>query len=89
MASIVADNLRICSDCLDAVEFDDLDLGYTPGTLFEQMKKMMGHREDLSLNTNRLVSNSSSEFDEFSTRPCDTCGTHMAGARYGYSVLAD
>lgn len=87
MAEIIADDLMVCRDCLDAIEFDDHDLGYTPGTLFDQQKKMVAHRPDLNLSENRLVNNGEENFVEHSTAPCDTCGTHLHGARYGYAVL--
>lgn len=85
MKTIVSD-LRVCAVCLEAIEFNDEDLGYTPGTIFRQMQRMLAIWPEAS--SARFVSDGS-QIDDFSTSKCGGCGTYVAGARYGYALIGD
>lgn len=85
MKTIVSD-LKVCTDCLEAIEFSDEDLGYTPGTIFKQQQRMLAVWPEAS--SARFVSDGS-QMDDFSTSKCEGCGTYMAGARYGYALIGD
>ena len=77
--------VHACSDCFDAIEFDDHDLGYTEGTIFAHQRRMKAHCPDLSFaDIHRAQSEIADE--HFSTDPCDLCGTVLAGARYGFEI---
>ena len=82
----IASDLKVCTDCLEAIEFTDEELGYTPDTLFKQMKRMLVVWPEAS--SARFVSDGS-QMDDFSTSKCEGCGTYMAGARYGYALIGD
>lgn len=76
----------ICHDCRDAVEFSDDDRGYADGTLLAQQRRMKSHRPDLGLSMNPILATDDEPID-FSTEPCQTCGSWFAGARFGYQVI--
>ena len=82
----IASDLKVCTDCLEAIEFTDEELGYTPDTLFKQMQRMLAVWPEAS--SARFVSDGS-QTDDFSTSRCEGCGTYMAGARYGYALIGD
>lgn len=81
---IIATGIMVCTDCLEAIEFTDEELGYTPNTLFNQMKRMQAIWPAAS---NAHFVSDGSEHVEFSTSRCEGCGSYLAGARYGYSLL--
>ena len=81
---IIASEIMVCTDCLEAIEFTDEELGYTPNTLFRQMERMLNVWPEAS--SAHFVSDGS-EPVTFSTSKCEGCGSYMAGARHGYSLL--
>lgn len=82
---IVATDLMVCVDCLEAIEYTDDELGYTPGTLFAHMKRILHVWPQAS--HGRFV-NEGTEPETFSTSACDGCGSYMAGGRFEYTLLA-
>ena len=83
--NIIATNIMVCSDCLDAIEYSgDDELGYTPGTLFAQMKKILAVWPEAS--TARFVSDGS-EPDHYSTSSCEGCRSYLHGARFPYNLI--
>lgn len=81
---IIATGIMVCTDCLEAIEFTDEELGYTPNTLYNQMKRILNVWPEASHGT---LSNDGTEPVTFSTSKCEGCGSYMAGARYGYTLL--
>lgn len=78
--------IRVCPDCLDAIEFTDDNLGYPDGTLSRHIAVMKRHCVGLDL-AEPIHAVNPEEFTEFSWARCEGCGTGMAGARYNYSVV--
>ena len=81
---IIATGIMVCTDCLEAIEYTDEELRYTPNTLFLQMERMLNVWPEAS--SAHFVSDGS-EPVTFSTSKCEGCGSYMAGARYGYTLL--
>lgn len=79
----------ICTDCYEAIEYTDHDLGVPDGTLAAHRLLMEAHEIDpyvLRPSTFRL---SSGEWvnvpsTDFSKSPCDGCGSRLAGERHAY-----
>lgn len=98
---IIRDEIALCEDCmLVAVtgEADSIDYHYgrgeSPGRgeLRDGARERM-HEIETGLQTlgRNLVPAFDSEtgkgYDEFSSRKCQCCQTHLAGARYEFAVL--
>lgn len=88
---VIADDLWLCSDCLFAAVNDDytgLDYYYSPK---DAEKKEQEIREGLVRLGPNLVYNADSEtgegIREFSSTPCNCCGTHLAGSRERFAIL--
>ena len=84
--------LDICTDCLEAVEFTDHELGVPDGTLAARRARIEEHGFDPYVLTPSTFRLSSGEWENvpsttFSTTPCDTCGSRLAGERHPYDYL--
>ena len=81
MAEIIIDNLVFCTDCTIAAANGDLsgiedDQQYADTTTgLERLGKISA------------VYHAGQEPDEFSTRPCDCCGSRLAGSRDYFIIL--
>ena len=84
MVKILAQEIKVCSDCLDVIEFSDDDLGYTPGTLFAHMQKMLAEWPEAA--QARFVYDGEETID-FSHSACQGCNSRLAGARHSYSLI--
>ena len=77
----IIENLVLCADCVHPAVYDDytaLDYHYTADIAEEKMKAI---KDGLKKLGSGLCYDSSKEPDEFSCRPCDCCGTRLAGSR--------
>lgn len=92
-------SLSLCSDCVDAVEFTDDEVGLPDGTLARRRAIILHNNPDLAPVFNGLGVISSATYRSsdgtyetvppvtFSNAPCDGCGPALAGARHPYSVF--
>lgn len=82
MVSIVFEGYA-CIDCAVVIANDD-DSGVSDSVREEWERGM----ENVALYElgNIVVGD---EYNEFSTRRCDSCGTHLAGARQSIAVLSN
>lgn len=81
MADIIVDNLVFCTDCTIAAVNDDFS-----GIEDDQQYA------DIMTGLERLgkigaVYHAGQEPDEFSSRPCDCCGSRLAGSREYFIIL--
>lgn len=88
---VIEDDLWLCTDCLFAAVNDDytgLDYSYSKPEAESRERAIRKGLADLGPN---LVYNADSEtskgMNEFSHRPCDCCGSALAGARERFAVL--
>ena len=82
----------ICTDCLDAIEFTDHDLGVPDGTVAALRALIEANEIDPSALHQSTFRLSSGEWENvpstaFSTSPCDACGSRVAGERHAYDYL--
>jgi len=78
-------NLVFCEDCAVAAVNDDysaLDYYYNPEEAVARYNKI---RDGLT-RLGHVMWDSTRGEDEFSTRPCDCCGTKLAGRRMYFIV---
>lgn len=93
--------LTVCVDCLDAIEFSDDEIGAAPGTLAAHRDVILRRNPDLTPVYNgqgRIFASmyrssdgtyESIPYEIFSTRPCEGCGSTLAGERHYYSVFIE
>lgn len=85
----IIENLALCADCTLAAVNDDytgLDYHYTPEESEQRMHEIQLGLVKLGPG---LCYDGSKEDDEFSTRRCDCCGSHLAGSRSFFCVLGE
>ena len=88
---ILFDNLKFCFDCLFAAVNDDytvLDYNYSSEEAAVRMEVIQAGLRKWGPH---LVPDFDSEtgdgIEEFSSAPCDCCGSRLAGERYRFVVL--
>lgn len=98
---VVRDDLWLCDDCLlvsQTGDYGTLDFYYGHGESPGRGELRDGAREraaQIDAGLDKLGPNLVPSFDsetgkgieEFSTRHCDACGTHLAGGRHEFAVL--
>ena len=83
------DNLAFCEDCtMVAVngDYTGLDYHYSAD---EAEKRAQEINDGLAGLDGYVCHDGSRDSDEFSTRKCDCCGTHLAGRRDYFIVLGE
>lgn len=76
--------VNVCSDCLDAVEFTDDELGYPEGTLAAHYAKMVAYAPYTA--SHRFIVEIGKD-EDFSVAECEGCGSRYAGARFTYTLM--
>lgn len=82
----VSAELEVCIDCFQGIVNDDftaLDYYHDSETAEKEEARIRAAIHELGPN----VVPRDSEPDEFSTSPCDCCGSRLAGSRHGVAVL--
>jgi hypothetical protein len=89
MAKILDDDFMVCADCIQAIANDDyssLDYYYNEQEAADRMAAIKAGMEA----SGGYIATGNSDFDaEFSRRPCDCCGSSLAGSRHHCVVLID
>jgi hypothetical protein len=86
---VIIENIVLCSDCTQAAVNDDYTgLDYHYGEV-EGKERFQAITAGLRRLGSGLVWDSNQEPDEFSSRPCDCCGTRLAGGRDFFCILGD
>jgi hypothetical protein len=86
MATLI-DELSVCGDCIDAIANDDftaLDYHYSGEESAKRMRQIKRGITYLSTLGQLCAGDLESEF---STAPCDCCGSRLAGERHAVTVL--
>lgn len=86
---VVQDGIELCEDCtIAAVNGDFTGLDNHPETSDRRMAEIVSGLERLGAD---LVPDFDSEsgrgMEEFSSRPCQCCGSRLAGSRHSFAVL--
>lgn len=84
---IIIENLALCEDCTQATvnnDFSGLDYHYNKE---ESEKRYHEITEGLKRLGPHLVHDDRFEGDEFSSRACDCCKTHLSGKREYFAIL--
>lgn len=84
------DNLAFCEDCTQAAVNDDytgLDYHYNEQEAEQRQADIEAGLSRLSL-LGAVCYDSTQERDEFSSRPCDCCGSRLAGGRDYFLILS-
>lgn len=88
MVKILDDSFMVCIDCIMAIVNDDytgLDYHYSEQESNQRMKAI----QDGISNTEGQIVTGDELNDTFSHKPCDCCGSNLAGTRYHCRVLGD
>ena len=82
----VKDEILVCVDCTQAIANDDytgLDYYYDEK---ESAKREKAIRRGIA-ELGGYASINSDIHEEFSSSPCECCGSHLAGERFGATIL--
>ena len=83
------DNLTFCTDCTQAAVNDDytgLDYHYNEQEAEQRQAEIMAGLSRLG--SLGYVYHAGLDSDEFSSRPCDCCGSRLAGSRDYFIILS-
>ncbi len=83
------DNLVFCEDCMLAAvnnDYTGLDYHYNEQEAEQRQAEIVAGLSRLSALGSVCLAGIAG--DEFSTRPCDCCGSHLAGSREYFIILA-
>ena len=93
MVNVIDDNFMVCSECLSAIVNDDysgLDYSYDEQEANERMAHIQECiRWEQVQNGGYIVLGDEEKDDEFSSRSCSCCGSHLAGSRHHCIVLSN
>jgi len=88
---VIRDDLQLCQDCLFAAvngDFSGLDYHYEKSEADKRQREIVLGLGKLGRNlVPDFDSNTDEGIEEFSTRPCDCCGTKLHGSRHRFAVL--
>ena len=78
-------NYHVCRDCFDVLEFGYIEWDISPEIEqhVEECASILSERHG-----GRLYYEQDKD-EEFSAKPCECCGSYLAGSRYVYTGITD
>ena len=87
---ILDDRFMVCTDCHMVIINDDasgLDYSLDEDAANEREEQIREAVSEVQSDGSYIVAGDDDQNDEFSSRACDCCGTHLAGERYHCRLL--
>lgn len=86
MAEIVSDSVYVCADCIMVIangDYSGLDVDDNADDRAAEIDAGL----DKLTESGHVAAGDGEQDREFSSRPCDCCGTHLAGSRHHCVIL--